>query len=77
MELEGRNDQVAGAVTAALALPHGAVAWHSAGMETARHLVVPALQFHLGVLLVLVGLLPVPVGAAGEAEASGVRSGDG
>ena len=39
---------VAGAVTAALALPHGAVAWHSDGMETARHLVIPALQLHLG-----------------------------
>ena len=25
-----------------LALPHGAVAWHSDGMETARHLVIPA-----------------------------------
>jgi hypothetical protein len=66
-----------GACTALLAVPHGLVAWHSDGMETARHLVVPALQFQLGVLLVLVGLLPVPVGAAGEAEAGGVRSGDG
>ncbi len=47
-----------GAVTALLALPHGAVAWHSDGMETARHLVVPALQFHLGVLLMVIGLLP-------------------
>lgn len=66
-----------GACTALLAVPHGLVAWHSDGMETARHLVVPALQFHLGVLLVLVGLLPVPVGGAGDAEAGGVRSRDG
>ena len=47
-----------GAVTALLALPHGAVAWHSDGMETARHLVVPAIQLHLGVLLMILGLLP-------------------
>lgn len=68
---------VAGAVTAALALPHGAVAWHSDGMETARHLVIPALQLHLGVLLMLVGMLrpaapprPVPdPGAETGAEA--------
>jgi hypothetical protein len=48
----------AGAVLAALAVPHGLLAWHSDGMETARHLVVPALQLHLGVLLLVVGLLP-------------------
>ena len=64
---------VAGAVTAALALPHGAVAWHTDGMETARHLVIPALQLHLGVLLMLVGMLrpavrPQPVADA-RAEA--------
>jgi hypothetical protein len=52
---------VAGAVTAALAVPHGLMAWHLDGMETARHLVVPALQFHLGVLLVVIGLLPAAV----------------
>ena len=48
---------VAGAVTAGLAVPHGLLAWHSDGMETARHLVVPALQLHLGVLLMLAGAL--------------------
>jgi hypothetical protein len=52
---------VTGAVTAALAVPHGLLAWHLDGMETARHLVVPALQFHLGVLLVVIGLLPAAV----------------
>jgi len=52
---------VAGVVTAALALPHGLLAWHLDGMETARHLVVPVLQFHLGVLLVVIGLLPAAV----------------
>jgi hypothetical protein len=52
---------VTGAVTAALALPHGVLAWHLDGMETARHLVVPVLQFHLGVLLVVIGLLPAAV----------------
>ncbi|HEX6418007.1 MAG TPA: hypothetical protein VFZ77_05910 [Acidimicrobiales bacterium] len=45
-----------GLVAAVLAVPHGLVAWHSDGMETARHLVVPALQVHLGVLLMVVGL---------------------
>jgi hypothetical protein len=30
-------------------------------METARHLMIPALQFHLGVLLVVIGLLPAAV----------------
>jgi hypothetical protein len=49
---------VAGAALALLAVPHGLAAWHSDGMETARHLVVPALQLHLGVLLVVVGVLP-------------------
>jgi hypothetical protein len=57
---------VTGAVTAALAVPHGLLAWHLDGMETARHLVVPALQLHLGVLLLVIGLLP-----------AAVRSGDG
>ena len=52
---------VTGAVTAALAVPHGLMAWHLDGMETARHLMVPALQFHLGVLLVVIGLLPAAV----------------
>lgn len=48
-----------GVVLAVLSMPHGLVAWHSDGMETARHLVVPALQLHLGVLLMVMGLLPV------------------
>jgi hypothetical protein len=70
---------VAGAVTAALALPHGAVAWHSDGMETARHLVIPALQLHLGVLLMLVGMLrpaarPQPV--ADPDDGAGAKAGD-
>jgi len=59
---------VAGAVTAVLALPHGAVAWHTDGMEAARHLVVPAVQFHLGVLLMVVGLLPAAAAAATATE---------
>jgi hypothetical protein len=45
----------AGVVVAVLAVPHGLAAWHSDGMETARHLVVPALQLHLGVLLMVLG----------------------
>jgi hypothetical protein len=45
----------AGAVLAGMSVPHGLAAWHSDGMETARHLVVPALQLHLGVLLMVIG----------------------
>jgi hypothetical protein len=63
-----------GLVTALLALPHGAVAWHSDGMETARHLVVPALQFHLGVLLMLVGMFPAAGPTTEHDELDGVRS---
>ena len=67
---------VAGAVTAALALPHALVAWHSDGMETARHLVIPALQLHLGVLLMVIGTLrpaarPKPAGEASAQAATG------
>lgn len=52
-----------GLVVVALAVPHGLAAWHSDGMETARHLVVPALQLHLGVLLMAIGLAPGPAPA--------------
>jgi hypothetical protein len=48
---------VTGLATMALAVPHGLVAWHSDGMETARHLAVPAIQLHVGALLVVVGAL--------------------
>jgi hypothetical protein len=46
-----------GATTVALAAPHGLVSWHSDGMETARHLAVPALQLYLGALLMVLGVL--------------------
>jgi hypothetical protein len=46
-----------GAVTVVLAAPHGLVSWHSDGMETARHLVVPVLQLQLGTLLMVIGAL--------------------
>ncbi|HEX6421857.1 MAG TPA: hypothetical protein VFZ79_00145 [Acidimicrobiales bacterium] len=49
-----------GLVVVAVAVPHGLVAWHSDGMETARHLVVPAMQLHLGVLLLAIGLARGP-----------------
>jgi hypothetical protein len=75
---------VTGAAGVALAAVHGLVAWHGDGMETARHLVVPALQLRVGVLLLAVGLLPAPPGGAGEGgvppgppggEPAGQRSG--
>jgi hypothetical protein len=69
---------VAGAITAVLALPHGTVAWHSDGMETARHLVVPAIQLHLGVLLMVLGLLPAAATTTREPPpADGVASAHG
>jgi hypothetical protein len=68
---------VVGAVTAALALPHGAVAWHTDGMETARHLVVPAIQLHLGVLLMVLGLLPEATATTEPLPADGVASAHG
>lgn len=63
----------AGAVTVALAVPHGLLAWHSDGMETARHLVVPALQFHLGVLLMVIGTAQGTVMAAEYGPGHGRR----
>jgi carboxymethylenebutenolidase len=49
-----------GSLAAALAVPHGLLAWHSDGMETARHLMVPSVQLHLGVLLMAIGALAAP-----------------
>jgi hypothetical protein len=46
-----------GAATVALAAPHGLVSWHSDGMETARHLIVPVVQLHLGALLMVIAAL--------------------
>ena len=69
-----------GATAAALSVPHGLLAWHSDGMETARHLVVPSLQLHLGVLLLIIGAATAPLrsspspgaaaGSGGPAEAT-------
>jgi hypothetical protein len=68
----------AGAVVALLAVPHGVAAWHSDGMETARHLVVPALQLHLGVLLMVVGALAAEWQRRAERAVAGrLPSGDG
>ena len=65
---------VVGLATAGLAVPHGLVAWHSDGMETARHLVVPAIQLHLGVLLAVIGVLaPSPTGGDAEGPPRQVR----
>ena len=63
----------AGAALGALAVPHGLVAWHSDGMETARHLMVPALQLHLGVLLLVLGVLS---GLSGEPVDGGTGGSD-
>ena len=63
---------IAGAATALLAMPHGMLAWHSDGMETARHLVVPALQLHLGVLLMLIGTVAGPPADPGPSSGGGI-----
>jgi hypothetical protein len=67
---------VAGSVIALLAVPHGLAAWHSDGMETARHLVVPALQLRIGVALMVAGMLtPVtPPGGDERREPARLRS---
>jgi hypothetical protein len=49
-----------GAATVALAVPHALVSWHSDGMETARHLMVPSLQLYLGALLMVLGAVGRP-----------------
>ncbi len=51
----------AGAVIVATSGPHALVVWHSDGMESARHLLVPTVQLRTGVLLlVLVAVLGRP-----------------
>jgi hypothetical protein len=58
-----------GAGTVALALPHALISWHTDGMETARHLMMPALQLYLGALLMVLGVLgarPGPAVASGR-----------
>jgi hypothetical protein len=57
---------IAGAALALLAVPHGLAAWHSDGMETARHLAVPALQLRLGVVLMVAGMLAPAAGRGGD-----------
>jgi hypothetical protein len=59
---------VAGAVTVALAAPHALVSWHSDGMETARHLLIPVLQLHLAALLMVFGA--TTAASAGPSEGS-------
>lgn len=43
----------AGAVAVLTAAPHALVVWHGDGMESARHLLVPAVQLRLGALLLV------------------------
>jgi hypothetical protein len=53
---------VAGLVTIATAAPHALVVWHSDGMESARHLLIPGVQLRLGVVLLALAaaLAPTP-----------------
>lgn len=52
-----RPIELVGAVAMVLAVPHAITAWHFDGMETVRHLLVPGLQFRLGLLLAAIPLL--------------------
>jgi hypothetical protein len=51
-----------------LAAPHALVSWHSDGMETARHLLVPVIQFNLGVLLLVLAAVLQPWSSIWSAE---------
>lgn len=64
-----------GVVTLVLALRHAALAWHADAMETARHLIVPVVQLHLGVLLLAVDVL-VAREAAREVDDAAMGDGD-
>jgi hypothetical protein len=46
-----------GVLVGGTAVVHGLMAWHSDGMETGRHLVVPGMQLRLGLLLLVAELL--------------------
>ena len=50
----GHATFVTGAVLVATSLPHALVVWHSDGMESARHLLVPGMQLRVGTLLLVV-----------------------
>lgn len=48
---------VAGAALVVTAFPHALAVWHSDGMESARHLLIPGVQTRTGVLLMALGAL--------------------
>ena len=48
---------LAGGVLVLTALPHALVIWHSDGMESARHLLIPSTQTRVGTLLLAAGAL--------------------
>lgn len=63
----GRSPLVmAGLVLVVTAGPHALVVWHSDGMESARHLLIPSAQLRIGALLLLLaaGLARSPAAAA-------------
>ena len=62
-----------GIVCVLLALPHAALTWHADAMETARHMVAPVAQLHIGVLLLGLGVVAGP--DRGD-EPRPVRTGD-
>lgn len=64
-----------GAAAVLLAAPHALVSWHSDGMEAVRHLTIPMIQFHLGVvLLVLAAIAGVSDHVSTEAGSRGLSS---
>lgn len=57
IEEERRRLVIVGAFTLVSAFPHALAVWHLDGMESARHLLIPALQARIATLLLLVALV--------------------
>ena len=66
---------VVGLVLVVTSLPHAAAAWHSDGMESARHLLLPGTQLRVGTVLLLAGALLAPAAPVAAPAARARRTG--
>lgn len=64
---------IAGAVLAATSAPHALVVWHSDGMESARHLLIPGMQLRVGTLLLVLAALLTGTGRSLPVRSNGRR----
>lgn len=64
---------IAGGVLVATAGPHALVVWHSDGMESARHLLIPGLQLRVGTLLLVLAAIVTGTDPWRPARSSGRR----